>query len=308
MEENKKATIEKIYQLTKQDVEFNEELRKKLGITSSAHSAVIDDERLSQIYEYCIEKIIRKQAEEFYNGFPITSIIPTLVDDYVRMEFFRRKDNFGDFCLALYQQIENITNKVCESSTLGEIVEKMWGHLAYVKTPEGRQEPDIKDRTGKTDIANLIFFGTSKSGLSNAVERSKKSLQNQYASDKIRIIVYYYGFGSKLKSSEFDNFREITSMLNDIYQCRNMNHRGNTLTLWEEETLNRIIPMKSFCYFKYLGCLAQFVSYIKNGEAYLPDILSYARSLEPKKVELPGLKIKGKMDIAELEKMTKKRK
>jgi hypothetical protein len=308
MEENKKATIEKIYQLTKQDVEFNEELRKKLGIISSANSSVIDDERLSQIYEYCIEKIIRKQAEEFYNGFPITSIIPTLVDDYVRMEFFRRKDNFGDFCLALYQQIENITNKVCESSTLGEIVEKMWGHLAYVKTPEGQQEPDIKDRTGKTDIANLIFFGTSKSGLPNAVERSKKSLQNQYASDKIRIIVYYYGFGSKLKSSEFDNFREITSILNDIYQCRNMNHRGNTLTSWEEETLNRIIPMKSFCYFKYLGCLAQFVSYIKKGEAYLPDILSYARSLGPKKVELPGLNIKGKMDIAELEKMTKKRK
>ena len=62
MEENKKATIEKIYQLTKQDAEFNDELRKKLGITSSANSVVIDDERLSQIYEYCIEKIIRKQA------------------------------------------------------------------------------------------------------------------------------------------------------------------------------------------------------------------------------------------------------
>lgn len=58
----RKPAIEKIYLLTKQDVEFNEELRKKLGIASSASSALIDDERLNQIYEYCIEKIIRKQS------------------------------------------------------------------------------------------------------------------------------------------------------------------------------------------------------------------------------------------------------
>ena len=308
MEDNKKAAIEKIYLLTKQDGEFNEELRKKLGIASSASSALIDDDRLNQIYEYCIEEIIRKQAEDFYKDFPIASIVSTLIDDYVRMESFRRKDNFGDFCLALYQQIENITNKICESSVLAEVTDKMWGHLAFVKTPEGQQEPDIKDRTGKTNIANLIFYGTSKSGLSNAVEKSKKTLQNQYAIDKIRIIIYFYGFGTRLKSSDFDSFREITGLLNDIYQCRNMNHRGNTLTQWEEETLNRIIPMKSLYYFKFLGCLAQYISFINKGDSEMSNILAFARSLEFKKVELPGLKIKGKMDLAEFEKLTKKRK
>ena len=41
MEDNKKAAIEKIYLLAKQDAEFNGELRKKLGITSSANHAVI---------------------------------------------------------------------------------------------------------------------------------------------------------------------------------------------------------------------------------------------------------------------------
>ena len=74
MEENKKATIEKIYQLTKQDAEFNDELRKKLGITSSASSALIDDERLNQIYEFCVEKIIAEQAENFYKEFPIKDV------------------------------------------------------------------------------------------------------------------------------------------------------------------------------------------------------------------------------------------
>ena len=89
MEDNKKAAIGKIYLLTKQDGEFNEELRKKLGIASSASSALIDDDRLNQIYEYCIEEIIRKQAEDFYKEFPVTSIVSTLIDDYVRMESFR---------------------------------------------------------------------------------------------------------------------------------------------------------------------------------------------------------------------------
>jgi len=307
MEENKKVAIEKIYQLTKQDAEFNEELRKKLGITSIANSTIIDDERINQIYEYCIEEIIRKQAEEFYKDFPIASIIPTLIEDYIRMESFHRKDNFGDFCLALYQQIENISNKVCESSVLAEITDKMWGHLAYVKTPEGQQEPDFKDRTGKTDIANLIFYGTSKSGLSNAVEKSKKSLQNQFASDKIRIIVYFYGYGTKLKNSDFDCFREITSLLNDIYQCRNMNHRGNTLTQWEEETLGRIVPMKSFYYFKFLGCLAQFVDYVRNGSKTIPEIASYAKSIEVKKVGIE-LNVKGKIDLSQFDKYNKKQK
>ena len=307
MEKNKIAAIEKIYQLTKQDAEFNEELRKKLEITSIANSAIIDDERLSQIYEYCIEKIIRKQAEEFYKDFPVSSIIPTLIEDYVRMESFHRKDNFGDFCLALYQQIENITNKICESSDLAEITEKMWGHLAYVKTPEGQQEPNLKDRTGKTSIANLIFYGTSKSGLSNAIEKSKKSLQNQYASDKIRIIVYFYGFGTKLKNSDFDSFREITNLLNDIYQCRNMNHRGNTLTQWEEETISRIAPMRSFYYFKFLGCLAQFVDYVRVGSKEIPNIVVYAKSIELKKVGIE-LNVKGKIDLAQFEKYNKKQK
>ena len=307
MEENKKTAIEKIYLLTKQDAEFNEELRKKLGITSSASSSIIEDERLSQIYEYCIERIIREQAEQFYKDFPIAPIIPTLIEDYVRMESFHRKDNFGDFCLALYQQIENISNKICESSVLAEITEKMWGHLAFVKAPEGQEEPDLKDRTGKMDIANLIFYGNSKSGLPNAVVKSKISLQNQYAYDKIRIIVYFYGFGTKLKSRDFDSFREITGLLNDIYQCRNMNHRGNTLTKWEEETLSRIVPMKSFYYFKFLGCLAQYVDYVRNGSKDIPKISAYAKSIESKKVGIE-LKVIGKIELSQSDKSNKKRK
>ena len=35
-------------------------------------------------------------SEDFYKDFPLKSIIPILVEDFIRMEFFHRKDNFGD--------------------------------------------------------------------------------------------------------------------------------------------------------------------------------------------------------------------
>lgn len=123
MDEKLKSTIDKIVQLSKQNPEFDAELRKRLEITSSAKS-VYDEERIAQIYEYCIEKVIRSQAIDFYKDFPLKSIIPTIVEDFVRMETFRRKDNFGDFCLSLYQQIECITNKLCTNPSLSAVVEK----------------------------------------------------------------------------------------------------------------------------------------------------------------------------------------
>ena len=296
MEDNKKAAIEKILLLSKQDKEFNEELRKRLDITPVANSAIMDDERLNQIYEYCIEKIIQNQAEEFYKDFPIPTLIPTLVKDYVRMESFRRKDSFGDFCLALYQQIECVTNKICESATLSEITDKMWAYEAYIKSTDGK-DPDIKERTGTYRIADLIFPFNNKNGVSNAVEKSLKTLQNQYAIDKIRIIVYYFGYGAKMKSSDFDSYKEITGLLNDIYQCRNTNHRGNTLTEYETETLNRILPMKSFYYFKFLGALAQYIDFIKTGSLTITDIAAYAKTLPSKKVGTKGPKVVGKIDL-----------
>ena len=137
MDDTIESILHKVIQLTRQNPEFNTELRKALEITPSAMSISIDEGKLDNIYEYCIEQILKKQANEFYQDFPIKSIIPSLVDDFVRMESFRRKDAFGDFCLALYQQIECITNCICENSKLNQIAEKMWGQSAYVKSGAG---------------------------------------------------------------------------------------------------------------------------------------------------------------------------
>lgn len=289
MDDKLTSTIDKITRLTQQNAEFDMELRKQLNV-ASANSVLSEDERINQIYEYCIEEIIRKQANEFYTDFPLQSIKDTLIGDFIRMESFRRKDNFGDFCLSLYQQIECITNKLCEKKDLSDITEKMWGQPAYLKI-EKDKEPSIYSRSGDYTIASLLF------GKTNAFEKSRKSLQAQYAIDKIRTIVYFLGYKAKMKNSDFDSFLEITSLLNDIYQCRNMNHRGNTQNQWEKDTYDKIIPLKSLYYFKFLGVLAQYVEYIKEGWGYIPELKKYSDSIEKQKISAPQPKVLGKMEL-----------
>ena len=292
-------TLDKILLLIKQNPEFDSELRKALELEPSEKSAFIDDERINQIYEYCIEMIIRKQAQEFYSNLPLKDLVPDLVEDFVRMEAFRRKDNFGDFCLSLYQQIECITNKLCSTKVLSDITEKMWACSAYVKVEKGK-EPNISERTNSDyTIASLAFPGNNKkTGMPNSFEKSRSALQTQYAMDKVRSLVYFLGYKAIMKSSDYDAYIEISSSLNDIYQCRNMNHRGNTQTKFEQETLDRILPLKSFYYFKFMGILAQYINYINTGYQCIPAIEKYANSLTDKKVNSSGLKIIGKIDLS----------
>lgn len=300
MDEKLKSTLEKIIRLSQQNAEFDKSLRDALQLSNPVDDGAISDERINQIYEYCIEMILRKQAEEFYSDFPITSIVPTLIDDFVRMESFRRKDAFGDFCVSLYQQIENITNKLCESKQLNNIAEKMWGCPAYV-TYNKDTEPRIDNRLDSTfTIASLVFPGQNKkTGLPYSVEKSQSSLQAQYASDKIRAIIYFLGYKATMRNVDYENYKEITSLMSDIYQCRNMNHRGNTLTQWETDTINRIFPMKSYYYFKFTGALAQFVNGIKDGYLFITSIELYCNSIEKVKEKIPMPKTVGMIELSE---------
>lgn len=297
MDEKLMSTLDKVCRLTQQNAEFGAELRKRLNV-ASANSAIVDDERITQIYEYCIEDVIRKQAKEFYADFPIKTIVPILEEDFIRMESFRRRDNLGDFCLSLYQQIECMTNKLCEDSTLSDITSNMWGCPAYVKS-EKDTPVDISNRlSGDYSIANLVFPGQNKkTGKLYSIQKSQSALQTQVAKDKMKIIVYFLGYKAMMKSSDFESYIEFTSLLGDIYQCRNMNHRGNTQNEWEIAIFKRISPLKSLYYFKFMGGLAQYVDYIKNGMSFVPEIKKYSDSIGKQKVSISQLKVLGKIDL-----------
>jgi hypothetical protein len=85
-------------------------LMDRVGVKSSTNA--ISAPKIEEIYEYCLRKIVREHAEQFYRDFKLVDIKDKLIEDFIRMEKFRREDNFEDFCLAAYQQLENIVNRL----------------------------------------------------------------------------------------------------------------------------------------------------------------------------------------------------
>ena len=55
MDEKLKSTLDKIIRLTQQNAEFDKSLRDAMSLSYPVDNGVISDERINQIYEYCID-------------------------------------------------------------------------------------------------------------------------------------------------------------------------------------------------------------------------------------------------------------
>ena len=74
---------------------FRKELVNKLVPLTASKSG--NNPEISEIHEYCIKKILQDQAKMFYKDFNLPSINDELCNDFVRMEQYRREDNFEEF-------------------------------------------------------------------------------------------------------------------------------------------------------------------------------------------------------------------
>lgn len=250
--------------------EFTKKLRALVSPNGEPNALAVSAEsnsKIDYIYELCIERIIHDQAVRFYNEFPIAELRPTLIADFVRMEHFRRKDNFDDFCLAMYQQIECITSHFIKNPVYVGIVSKMMDYSAY--TPDGIFEVRFSpDQTGKLyKVGDLLFGKEDTQNRFMLIDDPK-----QYATNKTNSVLYFVGYQAKMKNSDYNEFVFYREMLNKIYLCRNRNHRGNTPTSYQQGIYNEIDPYKSEFYLKFLGVLAFYVGSVRCGYAHLQHI------------------------------------
>ena len=243
-----------------------------------------ETEKIDQIYEYCIERIARQQAKQFYSSFPIKEIVPLLIEDFIRMERFRRQDAFDDFSLALYQQIERINNAFSKNEKFVNTINKMWQESAFVEEEweDGKRlTPDVKNRVynGRT-IAQFIFFGVNKkTGKPCAEEKILTPIEELAAYDKIRIVVYYLIYSASLIKNQQNDYTSYTKLLFEIYQCRNRNHRATGQTTQEQKFTEEILPKSSYYYLVYSEALARYVEGISKGFDKLIEIEEYANKL-----------------------------
>ena len=289
-------TIDKIVQLSKQP--GNEWLFKEF-IKHYSSEETISNNKLGEIYEYCIEKVIKGQAKDFYKDMPLKDVVSQLESDFVKMERAKRRNDFDEFAMAVYQQIERITNSVCSNQKLNESVSRLIGHPAYVRSVQQGDgtwsNPTISDRntTSSYQIAKLLF-GKS------APEKSLSNLSAQWAVDKIYCILYFLCYQAKLKSQEYNQFIEYKNIYNAIYQFRNLNHRGSVLKDEQKEIIDKIRPQQGVYYFKFMQALLFYVEGVAKGLSNLDELYNYAQS--QKKINVTALNVLGKIELSEKDK------
>lgn len=134
MDEILKSTIDKIVQLSKQNQEFDTELRKRLKITSSAKS-IYDVERIANIEKYLgLDFYVdTKTSNVDYSFIKLPDVKAQLISDNREMMRFRygtryHKINFAEFCRYAHFQIEMLLNyyyNIANKSDLNSIKEQI---------------------------------------------------------------------------------------------------------------------------------------------------------------------------------------
>lgn len=214
------------------------------------------EQRLDAIYELCIENILKEQATAFYRDFPIEVLRPQLVADFIRMERARRRDDFDEFCLNVYKQIENIVEYYFSDSNFLNDVSSHIEDIAYETEKVKKLHADI-------------FIIDSK-------HRADLKLEKLFWNEKFNCVVYWKCFHKK-KNDEYENMKRKGSQL---HQCRNKVHPGNHPTEYQKNILEEVLPYKYQYYLKFASLLSVFVERIT--ESFTIGII---------RTKLPGMAI-----------------
>jgi hypothetical protein len=227
---------------------FKDDLYKRLFFNSykPISSPVIDE-----IYEHCIRKIIKEHAEQFYADFKLTKIKEKLIDDFVRMEKFRRDDNFEDFCLAAFQQIEAIVNEL-STENIRLYFQKEYNTITHKSKNKANNSYEEKR------LWQLILYpGMTKEELNKKIE---KNLQDWDFLERFKLVSFYYNFNKKIYNHH--DFNSNYFLLYDLYQTRNLNHRGGKTTEKQDTVIRKVKSNTHKYYFKFLGFLESFTTSI----------------------------------------------
>lgn len=221
--------------------------------------APVSDARIADIHEQCIESILFEQATEFYKDFVIPEIRPQLISDFVKMEHWRRRNNIQEFCMALYQQIEAITNYLGANENLNLI----WRNIRTAGFYVHFEKNDIRIRwEGGKSIEKYIIYNN----YSNTPE-----LRDLLAMDKYKAILFLIVYSTNVSNNIISDFNNDFFLGRDIYMARNLNHRGNSQEL--SENLKKIIESSTYSMFNMLGFYARFITGINKHYNPIPPAL-----------------------------------
>jgi hypothetical protein len=226
---------------------FKEKIQENYSLVSVNKNT--SNESINKIYEYCIKEIISKQAHKFYEGFKLEEIKPKLIEDFIRMEHFRRDDNFEDFCLAMFQQLEGTINSLVSKEMQNYFIENK--HLLTHKV----WNKDTKENIQK-ELWELVFY--PKLSSTDLEIKINKPINEWDFSERFKAVLFYYYFKKRIYNLQ--DFQSIFFLGNDLYQSRNLNHRGGKTTESQQKIIDKVTSDSHKYYFKFLGFLEDILS------------------------------------------------
>ena len=255
--------------------------------------------KIDEIYEYCLNKNLHEQAEDLYKDFPLSSIHTTLVEDYVRMEEARRKNDFDEFGLHLYQQIEAIVNTLAKDERLSLIARRMYSLKANINTIDHIDENgkpvykeskqySLADRSTKgLSIADYVLFKPTPDGTQEEKEEAERLYKEKLnkeisllsATEKTNIVLYFVCYNAMMYTSIQDGWNKNKELFRDIYNVRNHVHREGEPTPKQKEAYKKAVEKKSQSYLRFLSALVFLVEKVEEGYRKIPELSNYVNSL-----------------------------
>ena len=250
MARNKKhleGLLEIIKQISLEDGNswFIETLSASLShkITSAKHS--IDNPKIDDIHEFFFRKIVEEQAEQFYSTISYDNQKKDLVKDFMKMEYARRVNDFENFCLSMFQQVELIINSIFENENI------------HIKVIEEKNKI-IRDRD-RYMICNFIAKSKKYEHIQELYSRNPKA----WSFDRKFRSVVVFKYHEKATSFFNVNFLDRICLIATYLRLgRNEVHRGAIVYDNQEKKIDEIRNNPQEFYMRFLGFLEEFVSLV----------------------------------------------
>lgn len=233
MDEKLFSTLDKIQRLCSQNAEFDKELRKRLGMASSANVLSLDDKRIRKIEKYLglDYSVDTLKSSIDYSFIEMDDVRNQLISDYREMMRFRygtryHEIDFDEFCRYALLQAEMLLNyyyDVVNHSDLGAIISHIKTYNTSAKIPD-----DVKTLSSISFNVKLWAFKAEHKmeySLSSMLDNIRMVRNELSHRSTIKVHFDIEAYQAKLKSFEiplFANGFVNTKMLETNHAIKNV--------------------------------------------------------------------------------------
>lgn len=232
--------------------------------------------QINEIYELCLKKNLREQAEDLYKDFPLIEIASELVKNYVEMENARRANDFDSFGRYLYLQIELIVNTIINDIKFREIYAGLRDMKPLTYYNKEKKETYRTDFTQYKDGKKIIKETVHKFLMTHEDSIKKEgidSIESIYAKEKYLVVLYTVCYKATMNGWPTDE----SKTFDEIYVVRNNDsHTGGVKSDWQKETYEKLSVDKTKNYLKFLSFLLTFIKGISANYPYPDDLFLIA--------------------------------